>query len=222
MYRLLSTGTLEESVFQRQIFKGALYDLIHNSNEGDEGDNSTSRQERRQEAREGGGSDCSATAAVAAVAAAVTAAATKGGAGQSSRGFSQEELKELFVLKTATRSDTYDKLRRGWTAAAATATATTTTTSTSTVAEGGRYGLNTADESDQAAAAGAVVPADEAWKDYGGPSEVLDEALRLALLAGGAGGGGGESGESSANSCGSTASSAVTFVREVRRGGRPK
>ncbi|CAN0553051.1 unnamed protein product, partial [Ectocarpus sp. 12 AP-2014] len=72
MYRLLSTGTLEESIFQRQIFKGALYDLIHDSND--------------DPSKESGG----------------------GGGG---RGFSQEELKELFVLKTETRSDTYDKLR---------------------------------------------------------------------------------------------------------------
>ncbi|CAM9648460.1 unnamed protein product, partial [Sphacelaria rigidula] len=28
MYRFLTTGTLEESIYQRQIFKGALYDLI--------------------------------------------------------------------------------------------------------------------------------------------------------------------------------------------------
>ncbi|CAM9490215.1 unnamed protein product, partial [Laminaria digitata] len=33
MYRLLCTGTLEESIFQRQIFKGALYDLIDDSND---------------------------------------------------------------------------------------------------------------------------------------------------------------------------------------------
>ena len=33
MYRLLCTGTLEESIFQRQIFKGALYDLIDDSSD---------------------------------------------------------------------------------------------------------------------------------------------------------------------------------------------
>lgn len=218
MYRLLSTGTLEESIFQRQIFKGALYDLIHDSNEGEEGGGSRAgtRQEKRQGARGGGGNGDSATAPA-------PAAATKGGAGRSSRGFSRDELKELFVLKTATRSDTYDKLRRGRTAAAAASAAEATAT---TATEGGRYGLATADEEagrgcqeaggaegGATATAGAGVPVDEAWKHYAGPSEVSDKALRLALLAGEAGGGG-------ASGDGTMASSAVTYVREVKRGGR--
>ena len=233
MYRLLSTGTLEESIFQRQIFKGALYDLIHDSNEGDScsatptiTNSSISRHEQRKGARKGGGSDGAATTAT---------TATNRGASQSSRGFSQEELKELFVLKTATRSDTYDKLRRGrsTTASSATAAAATATSSAATAAEGGRYGQITADEEeaeqdgrepDVAAAAEAasdLVPVGAAWKDYAGPSDLSDKALRLALLVGEAAGDGGESG-AGGDSTTASASSAVTFVREVRRGGRPR
>lgn len=112
MYRLLTTGTLEESIFQRQLFKGALYDLIHDSNgAGSPSGHKTVANDigrgindacrgREDPRRPGWSSD-----------------GPKGGAGTSrrggqGRGFSQEELKELFVLKTETRSDTYDKLKR--------------------------------------------------------------------------------------------------------------
>ncbi|CAM9490147.1 unnamed protein product, partial [Laminaria digitata] len=47
-----------------------------------------------------------------------------------SRGFSQEELKELFVLKKTTKSDTYDKLKRR---RATTTTSATVTTTAATV-----------------------------------------------------------------------------------------
>ncbi|CAM9648031.1 unnamed protein product [Ectocarpus fasciculatus] len=205
MYRLLSTGTLEESIFQRQIFKGALYDLIHDSNDdpskesGGGGGGGGGRQRR------GGGDD-----------GAAAAAAGKEGGGKSGRGFSQEELKELFVLKTETRSDTYDKLRRGRAAAMLTATAR----------EGGRYQETTPrreaggspqgqGEHDGQGAPAPVDVEEGAWEDYGGPLAVVDKALRLALLEEAAGtssdvggGGGGGAGE------------VVTFVREVKRGGR--
>ncbi|CAN0464314.1 unnamed protein product, partial [Ectocarpus sp. 12 AP-2014] len=219
MYRLLSTGTLEESIFQRQIFKGALYDLIHDSNDdpsnesgggGGGGGGGSGRQRR------GGGDDGTMAAA---------AAAGKEGGGSGGRGFSQEELKELFVLKTETTSDTYDKLRRGR------AAATPTAAGAAAVREGGRYqevtlerevGARGDGEEDggrgaTAAAAPVVAVEEEAWEDYGGPSSVVDKALRLALLEEATGissqvGDGGGSG----------AGGVVTFVREVKRGGRPE
>lgn len=198
MYRLLSTGTLEESIFQRQIFKGALYDLIHDSNDDPSkesgGGDGGGKQRRR------GGDDGTAAAA----------AAGKEGGGKSGRGFSQEELKELFVLKAETRSDTYDKLRRGRAAATPMATAATA------AQEGGRYqesrpereaGARRDGEEDgdrgATAAAAPVAVEEEAWEDYGGSSAVVDKALRLALLEEATGG-------------------VVTFVREVKRGGRPE
>ncbi|CAM9590447.1 unnamed protein product [Ectocarpus sp. 6 AP-2014] len=217
MYRLLSTGTLEESIFQRQIFKGALYDLIHDSNDDPSKERGGGGGGGRQ--RRGGGDDGSTGAAVAAA-----AAAGKGGGGKSGRGFSQEELKELFVLKTETRSDTYDKLRRGR------AAATPTAAGAASAHEGGRYqevtpereaGARGDGEEDggrgaTAAAAPVVAVEEEAWEDYGGPSAVVDKALRLALLeeptgtSSQVGGGGGGAG------------GVVTFVREVKRGGRPE
>lgn len=146
MYRLLSTGTLEESIYQRQIFKGALYDLIHDSGEPDSApstDKSTDSRsgdakghQRRRASREGQGHG---------------AGGTKRKRG---RGFSQEELKELFILKTETRSDTYDKLSRG--------------RATATLHEEHSF------QPENDGCSGT-------WDDYLGPSSVLDDALRRAL-----------------------------------------
>ncbi|CAB1102361.1 unnamed protein product [Ectocarpus sp. CCAP 1310/34] len=217
MYRLLSTGTLEESIFQRQIFKGALYDLIHDSNDDPSKESGGSGGGVGRQ-RRGGGDDGTAAAA----------AAGKEGGGKSGRGFSQEELKELFVLKAETRSDTYDKLRRGR------AAATPRAAGAAGVREGGRYqevtlerevGARGDGEEDgwqgpTAAAAPVVDVEEQAWEDYVGPSAVVDKALRLALLeeatgtpsqVGGSGGGGGGG-----------VGGVVTFVREVKRGGRPE
>lgn len=135
MYRLLCTGTLEESIFQRQIFKGALYDLIDDSNDpslpppggvgstprrstddDDGGDRPGKRKGRRPSGLCGGGGPGS--------------GATKGGTADSRR-FSQEELKQLFVLKKTTKSDTYDKLTRRRATTTMTAAAATATMSTS-------------------------------------------------------------------------------------------
>lgn len=131
MYRLLCTGTLEESIFQRQIFKGALYDLIDDSNDpslpppgGSGGTPRRSMDDRGGGDRPGGPKGRR-----------PSGGGRGGGRGSSpaeggaadSRGFSQEELKQLFVLKKTTKSDTYDKLKRRratttMTAAVATAT----------------------------------------------------------------------------------------------------
>ncbi|CAM9648359.1 unnamed protein product, partial [Ectocarpus sp. 8 AP-2014] len=222
MYRLLSTGTLEESIFQRQIFKGALYDLIHDSNDDPSkksGGGSGGGRHRR-----GGGDDGTAVAAAAA------AAAGKEGGGKSGRGFSQEELKELFVLKTETRSDTYDKLRRGR------AAATPRAAGAAAAQEGGRYQETTPEreagargdgEEDggrgpTAAAAPVVAVEEEAWEDYGGPSAVVDKALRLALLEEATGTSSQVGAGAGAGAGGSGAGGVVTFVREVKRGGKPE
>ncbi|CAM9661196.1 unnamed protein product, partial [Hapterophycus canaliculatus] len=201
MYRLLSTGTLEEKIYQRQIFKGALYDLIHESNDPSKEDGQ-GRRERRA-GSDGGDSNPAAGAA-------------KGPGAQSSRGFSQEELKELFVLKTGTKSDTFDKLRRGIPAAAASAAVAEMPTvgrSEQTAVEGEQRESSRGEVGVVGAAAETPDAADEAWEDYGGPSRVLDEALRHALLEGAAGA------ETAAGSAGGDGAGVVTFVREVKRGG---
>ncbi|CAM9948844.1 unnamed protein product, partial [Discosporangium mesarthrocarpum] len=84
LYRLLATGTLEEKMYQRQIFKGSLYEVIQN--------------------RGGAG-----RVADAGGRASPPAPAPAGGAA-SGRRFTREELRELFVLKRDTKSDTFDKL----------------------------------------------------------------------------------------------------------------
>lgn len=254
MYRLLSTGTLEEKIYQRQIFKGALYDLIHDSNDpskgnssqgrlevgGDDNDHSSKRGrssrgrvdssgkcQQRDRSSTGGDSDSTTGAAAAAA-----GAAAKDPAKQGSRGFSQEELKELFVLKTGTKSDTFDKLRRGLPTAAA-------ADSAAGMLEVGRYDSTTDGEEpgessrEEVAAGGGAVGAapdnldapGEAWADYAGPSQVLDKALRVALLAGtetaSGGSGDGETTYASVDAARNvTASDVVTFVREVKRGGK--
>lgn len=247
MYRLLCTGTLEESIFQRQIFKGALYDLIHDSNDpclpsggvggtpcgidgGDGGGKPGGCKARRPSGGSGGGG--------------------RGGAGKGaaadSRGFSQEELKELFVLKKTTKSDTYDKLKRR-------REASTTTTTTAASPRGSsssssrRYqdsplirrdgstssgdGGSLAAESTSPTASGDDVrevdetetaadptSVDERWKAYEGPSDVLDKALRWALEESCAATEGDGDGTGNASAA---AGSVVTFVREVLRGGGP-
>lgn len=226
MYRLLSTGTLEESIFQRQIFKGALYDLIHDSNESRPSNRSTgdthnessvsSRpggQRLRGSCRDGQGHGRS-------------AGNHDGGKRGRGRGFTQEELKELFVLKAETMSDTYDKLRREQ----------PSTTSPQEIPRQQTARLHPDDdpnsvnedladgtESSEAAAENGrggdgattkVVTVTEEWNEYHGPSGVLDKALRRALEEAGTPVGG-----ESASSTNTTASSVVTFVHEVRRGG---
>ncbi|CAM9782699.1 unnamed protein product [Chrysoparadoxa australica] len=74
IYRLILTGSMEEVIYQRQLFKGQLYSVM----DGESG-SSTAAQEKK----------------------------SSGGA----KGrFSLSELKELFVLKTSTDCDTFDKM----------------------------------------------------------------------------------------------------------------
>lgn len=216
MYRLLSTGTLEESIFQRQIFKGALYDLIQDSNKpsstspapcSEQGNTSSARQgetnsENEDRTRQGRG--------------AIASGNKKGAKG---RGFSQEELKELFVLKRDTKSDTFDKLRRGRrTILTEGCHQQQQQTPQQTPATSGDRASSAASRAsskdDSGRCANTDVVAEEEWKEYTGPSGVLDRALRQALL---------ETDEGVRMAAGETSSttagSVVTFVRELKRGG---
>lgn len=212
MYRLLSTGTLEESIFQRQIFKGALYDLIHDSNKpsapaphaehggsSDSGPQSGKISENENGARQDRGS--------------IRTGNKKGTKG---RGFSQEELKELFVLKRDTKSDTLDKLRRGRRAMTLEGChqqemPQSPATSENSSASGAPLLADSEVGSERCANTDGV--AEEAWEEYTGPSGVVDSVLRQALL---------ETDEGmrvGAGEISSAANSVVTFVREVKRGG---
>lgn len=231
MYRLLSTGTLEESMFQRQIFKGALYGLIQGSND-ESGEHSSSSSngsgtQQPQRGKEGGRNDEDSLAE-----------AAKGCGAQSSSSsscFSQEELKELFVLKTGTKSDTYDKLRRGQAAAAAATATTAMATMMPPEGKNSRYEHSTStaeklaeeEVNQKDGVIDAPTPVGQEWKDYPGPSEIVDKALRLALLEEEATGIGtaarvGDCDGGASNKVVTNARGAVTFVREVPRGGEPK
>lgn len=212
MYRLLSTGTLEEKIFQRQIFKGALYDLIHDSNKPStpaphagqgrgsaSGPQSEKLSENEKRIRQGRGD--------------VGSGSKEGAKG---RGFSQEELKELFVLKRDTKSDTFDKLRRGR-RAMTTEGCHQQQTPQSSAASGNSSAsgalLLAGSEVDSERCVNTDIVAEEEWKEYTGPSGVVDSVLRQALL---------ETDEGlrmEAGETSSSASSVVTFVREVKRGG---
>lgn len=242
MYRLLCTGTLEESIFQRQIFKGALYDLIHDSNDGpcslpadglcpagstDDNDIETittgvqqrkGRYSSTGESRRGGASH------------------KTGKEGRQGRGFSQAELKELFTLKTDTRSDTYDKLTRGRGQESATSMIPPLSLlpqegsghhqkarphpDAGSTGRKSSFGDETTGEAGSHQIGGRRMvgtDAGEEWKDYTGPSGILDQALRRAL---------GETGntvcgDAARETTATVASSVVTFVREVKRGGEP-
>lgn len=247
MYRLLSTGTLEENIYQRQIFKGALYDLIHDSNDPLEengqgrleaGDDDIDHNNKRSRSRRGRGGSSGQrqqrerrTGVDENDGTVAAGAATKEPGAQGSRGFSQEELKELFVLKTGTKSDTFDKLRRKVPAAAASAAGAEPTAVgryEQASVEGEPRGISPGERATGGdmvgAAADTLDTADEAWEEYGGPSRVLDKALRHALLEGAAGvvagSGGGDGFCASVDASSLTASGVVTFVREVKRGGQ--
>jgi hypothetical protein len=97
IYRLLTTGTIEEKIFQRQLAKGALAAVLEDSGERD------AAEEEEEEAEE------EEAAAAGAAAAGAAAAERRGGA---ARQFSQTELRELFTLQADTLCDTADLLRR--------------------------------------------------------------------------------------------------------------
>lgn len=147
MYRLLSTGTLEETIFQRQIFKGALYGLIHDSNQSSSSCITPASLDSGGRGQVGGGERDN----------------DRGGTrSREGRGFSQEELKELFVLKTGTASDTYDKLRRRHPLAQR--------------GNGVSERLSPSEDNHD-----GTESSTEGWKEYKTPSDVSDMALRRAL-----------------------------------------
>lgn len=147
MYRLVSTGTLEETIFQRQIFKGALYGLIHDSNQSSSSYITPASLDCGGQGQVGSGERAN----------------DHGGTrSREGRGFSQEELKELFVLKLCTASDTYDKLRRRH----------------PLVHRGNGISerLSPSEDNHNGTESSA-----EGWKEYKTPSDVTDLALRRAL-----------------------------------------
>lgn len=179
MYRFLTTGTLEESIYQRQLFKGGLYDLIQDTNEAG-GGGGGARARHVSRARQGG------------------------------RGFSLDELRELFVLKARTACDTFDKLSRGSRGGERNPRDGGAAPPTS-LRRRGRYDEVPEDIPSPVDAGGGAsreAAAGASWKSYAGPGGVADAALRSALQ----GVGGVVSGE------GCLPSETVSFVHEVKRG----
>lgn len=188
MYRFVTTGTLEESIYQRQIFKGALYDLIQDSNDQAHSATRHGRQLRETDGR--------------------TTRRERG------RRFSQEELRELFVLKTNTVCDTFDKLSRASRQAAG---------ALNGVQNHRRSSSNTNWRYDDALEVSTLPtsrPPDhineeasqrkvsgQDWKSYEGPESVTDEALRVALR-----------GMSAGCSNQVLRPNVVSFVHEIKRG----
>lgn len=219
MYRFLTTGTLEESIYQRQIFKGALYDLIHDSNEPSSshqscGDDTDQEENGRYSTA---GKTCEDSRFTAGRTPRKRGPGNGGDGGRSSRGFSHKELRDLFVLKTETLCDTTDKLRRGKAELdeggrgdemrsrsryPETSGSDAENESPTTAREAGAHAGRTEVTDGEAQ---SVCATEGKWGHYEGPGCVVDSALRCALMDG-------------AEEGGNTARDLVTFVHEVKRG----
>lgn len=239
MYRFLTTGTLEESIYQRQIFKGALYDLIHDSNEPSSSAINPAAHGHNDNGRYGTGS---ATEKMGGEApeqlhqglSSWSREGTAGGArsrrsGQA-RGFSQEELRELFVLKSDTNCDTYDKLTTG----GHQSTKPNGDTGGGEEERGEESGKDTTpavgnNGNDMVETTACESPAGKPgsmqygrggreggrassgiWEEYKGPGRIADEPLRQAIL------------DVQGQAQGVKMKDLVTFVHEVKRGNSSK
>lgn len=237
MYRLITTGTLEESIYQRQIFKGALYDLIRDSNQPSSSASSQSPPKSHTDHLDDGRYGACQKAAEVVTDRSQTESDGGGSAGgaQSNRGFSKEELRELFLLKMETQCDTFDKLRRGQYRTAdkrrnddddgmpvlmgdESGQQDFEIENPSRYSDRNGIGMCSTDKKGNSGeqAAERVASTGSRWQEYKGPKNIVDRALRMALEKETERDIPVEVCHAGISSC--VVSDVVTFVHEVKRG----